>query len=618
MNRRSVVILAAIVAAAVSTDSLAYVPKSEVEGLQQKEFFSEDLYISSSNVQVDLAALREHSGATALTRFLNDYGSDFSFFMDPRSGTLTAVIGRVPLIPGSGVGNALKLEDLGREVGRSVAAVESDLVAELVRRFVVKNADVIGVDPGQLGSTRAVQVTDDLWHVRIPQQVEGIPVRHGHLVATISHGNLVLLGTETWGNVSLDTQPAITKTQAIANGYLHAGGKEDVDEAWQDPVLEIIPYAPQEQQDGTSFVGPVGAGYGHRLVWAFGFRRPPGLEAWEILVDAHSGKVISFEDKTLYADEQVVGGIYPLTATEICPTNETCGSMQPGYPMPFLYTGLPAPGDLTNSAGLYDYTGGTATFDLTGPFVSVDDTCGTISESTSTGPFDFGGINGDHDCTSAGSSPGNTAAARSCFYELNKIIELAKGWLPGNTWLQSSLPASVNINDTCNAGYSFGSVNFFKSGGGCRNTGEIAAVFDHEWGHGMDDNDSGGSFSTSSEAYADVAAIYRLHTSCVGHGFWHTQDKGCGTTSDGTGFNGNESRSGTHCDVDCSGVRDADWALHADGIPDTPQNFACVHCQTTSGGPCGGQVHCDAAPSRQAAWDFVARELQAPPFSTLR
>src|SRR6185436_13440161 len=100
------------------------------------------------------------------------------------------------------------------------------------------------------------------------------------------------------------------------------------------------------------------------------------------------------------------------------------------------------------------------------------------------------------------------------------------------------LTTNVNLNLTCNAFWSPGAqnVNFYRSGGGCRNTGEIAAVFDHEWGHGMDDNDAAGILSNSSEGYADVAAIYRLQASCVGHGFFQTTDHGCGPTSDGTGL----------------------------------------------------------------------------------
>uniref|UniRef100_UPI00325FA66F hypothetical protein n=1 Tax=Sphingomonas sp. TaxID=28214 RepID=UPI00325FA66F len=64
----------------------------------------------------------------------------------------------------------------------------------------------------------------------------------------------------------------------------------------------------------------------------------------------------------------------------------------------------------------------------------------------------------------------------------------------------------VNINQTCNAVWNGSAVNFYKSGGGCNNTGEIAGVFLHEWGHGLDQNDGGG-FDNPSEAYADVTSI---------------------------------------------------------------------------------------------------------------
>ena len=47
----------------------------------------------------------------------------------------------------------------------------------------------------------------------------------------------------------------------------------------------------------------------------------------------------------------------------------------------------------------------------------------------------------------------------------------------------------------------------------------------------------------------------------------------------------------------------------------TPKRLnVCTSCLTGSG-PCGRQVHCAAAPTRQAAWDLVARDLQQAPFS---
>ena len=60
-----------------------------------------------------------------------------------------------------------------------------------MRRFVEEHADVLGIDVAQLGAVRARPSNPDLWHVSIPQSLNGIPVRHGQLVAAISHGNLV-------------------------------------------------------------------------------------------------------------------------------------------------------------------------------------------------------------------------------------------------------------------------------------------------------------------------------------------------------------------------------------------------------------------------------------------
>jgi hypothetical protein len=288
--------------------------------------------------------------------------------------------------------------------------------------------------------------------------------------------------------------------------------------------------------------------------------------------------------------------------------------MQDRWPMPFADTGFVAPNNFTNSAGVYNYTSGTATTTLTGQYVNISDTCGNISNSSPNGNIALGGVNGNHDCVSGGGSPGNTPASRSAFYETNRIAELARGYLPGNGWLSAQLTANVNLNQTCNAFWNGVTINFYRSGGGCRNTGEIAAVFDHEWGHGLDDNDANGVISRSGEAYADIASIYRLEASCVGHGFFQTVNQGCGMTQDGTGFNNDEAQVGVHCDTDCSGVRDANSDLHNPPGPDTALGFVCNSCSVSSN-ICGRQTHCAGTPIRQMAWDLVARDLTSGPFN---
>ncbi len=587
--------------------------------LQSREFVAPELIVGSRNVPLAEIS-RELPNRGAWEAFEAEHaasGEALHVFIDPRSGAATNIMASTPLLPGDGRGNRVTLAELSARLGRAVTHVDAAVVAQAARRFVIERADLLGIDAAQLGTLRAAQVTDTLWQVGVSQALGGVSVRNARLVLTISHGNVVAVGTEEWGEVGIRTQPELGAEKALDAGFEYAGGRSLGDVLLQPPQLEILVAAPAAERAGEAYAGPPGRGYAHRLAWSFVFQRPPEDARWEVLVDARSGDVLAFQDTNDYIQRQLTGGVYPVTSTGVCPNNATCGTMQSQWPMPFADTGLAAPASFTNSAGIYDYAGLAPTTTLTGRFVDVSDSCGLLSASSATGDIDLGGTNGQHDCVTPGfGGAGNTPASRSAFYETNKLAEQARGFLPANAWLQSRLVANVNIALTCNAFWNGSTVNFYRSGGGCRNTGEIAAVFDHEWGHGLDDNDALGVLSNSSEAYADIAAIYRLQASCVGFGFFDASVAGsCGFTADGTGRNQNENQvGGLHCDLDCSGVRDADWDRHADHTPDTALGFVCGQCAAGTG-PCGRQVHCAAAPSRQAAWDLAARDLQAPPFS---
>jgi trimeric autotransporter adhesin len=597
-------------------------PKQASSHLDEKEFFRPELYISSSHVELQellpqLSNRAAWDGFLARNQGLNGE-SKFVVYLDHRSGVVSNLMGPVPMIPGKGVGNQVTLSSLSQRLGRQVADVDAAVVRDAVLAFVNENRAVLGIDVAQLGEARITQINPELWQIHIPQSLAGIPVRDARLAASISHGNMVVMGAETWGNVKLDVAPRIKAEVAVEAGFAHADGRAAHDLMVREPRLEIIPFAPPELQADEAFTGGVGKGYGHRLAWTFVFQRLPELAQWEAMVDAHTGEVMSFQDINRYADRQVTGGVYPVTSTGVCTVPAKCGVMQPGWPMPFANTGLAAPNNFADSAGVFDWVSGTTTTTLSGDFVRIADTCGAISLSSTTGNLALGGTNGQHDCQTPGvGGAGNTAASRTAFYEVNKLQEMARGWLPSNTWLlNTQLAANVNINSTCNAFWNGSSINFYRSGGGCRNTGELAGVFDHEWGHGMDDFDANGSLSSSSEGYADIAAIYRYQDSCVGHGFFMPPAGTCGLTADGTGRNANEAQQGAaHCATDCSGVRDADFRKHSPSTADTPLNFVCTSC-LTGPGPCGRQVHCSAAPTRQAAWDLVAFDLPAAGFSS--
>ena len=167
----------------------------------------------------------------------------------------------------------------------------------------------------------------------------------------------------------------------------------------------------------------------------------------------------------------------------------------------------------------------------------------------------FSGTRGEVDGNVVGGA-GNTHSSRTGFYELNKMMEIARSRLPGNTWLQGRLRANMNINNSCNAYWNGSTINFYRSGNGCGNTGEIAAIFDHEWGHGMDANDvKGGIASPSGEGIADLYSALRLGDSCIGRGF----------------FTNSKCSTGGKC-LYCTGVRDIDYEKKENKAPFTYKN----------------------------------------------
>ena len=103
-------------------------------------------------------------------------------------------------------------------------------------------------------------------------------------------------------------------------------------------------------------------------------------------------------------------------------------------------------------------------------------------------------------------------------------------------------------------------VNFFRSalGQGCANTGEIAAIFDHEWGHGVDNNGVDPSIANPGESIADMYAMLRGTSPASAEASSRTRPaavtatKCIGTPQDG-----------------CTGVRDIDFASHRCDLPHT-------------------------------------------------
>lgn len=509
---------------------------------------------------------------------------DWRAWVDLQTGRIVSTTGRgIAWIPGKG--NSLSPADLAARLG-VVGPLTLSGMEKISRTFLPVVTLFLGVDPEtlKLNLGRSGQLLPEVWSVDFDVKSDSELIEGARVVFRINHGNLVEIGTENLPSRGA-TAPAVqlSRERALEVVAQHIGGFTSDDTFIDQGNLHLIPI--------TVILSDVNSVRGLAHVWQFTFHRKGEIGNWRAWVDAANGRLLEFIDVNVY-EAQATGGVYansPATGPEIV--------------RPFPFVDLSAGGNTTysNSGGLYTFNGEALTSTLNGNYVKINDICGSISLITdASGNLAFGTSAGT-DCTTPGiGGAGNTHAAREQYYQVNRVKEMAHGWLPKNAWLQKKLTVNVNLNQTCNAYWFGGELNFFKSGGGCANSGEISGVSLHEFGHGLDENDDNGSVPEygTQEATGDFVAALALHDSCTGPGFYTTYCQGYGDA----------------CTA-CTGIRDIDWAKHASNTPHTVANYTQAFCPFPPEnykwyiGPCSREGHCESQIASEALWDFVNRDL---------
>ncbi len=507
--------------------------------------------------------------------------------LDRRGGRWGTLILARPLIPGKGRSNQLRWSQLGLAPPADRKALEQ-AAWQALADYLAANQTALAIRFGELSPEHRVTVHDDgeLVQIHVPRMVAGVPVRSSYLTAVIRYGNLVLLGAHGWGDVAVSPTPGLNAVEATAAARDFLLPIE-TGEPWDKPRLVLIPMARGHQPEKVT----VGEGYDYRLAWAL----RPQLEGesgrWEMLVDAHSGEVLAFEDTVHHATtRRETGGVYPLSNDGV----GADGTEQAGWPMPFDYLNYTGSRIAADSGGnLPLCADGDVSSSINGKYAVVwGNGCGLIT-LTSAGDLDYGTSTGT-DCSTPGvGDVGNTHAARTGYYELNRIMEQARGQLPANLWLQAQLRFLVNrTGTTCQATWDGSWVNFYQSDTSCANTGELAGVIDHEFGHGLDDNDANLFVSNPGEGIADLYAYLRTDASCIGRGFLLGSQ--CGGYGDA-------------CTA-CDGVRDIDYTARTSAAP---HDVTWIDANCGSGGstPCGGTTHCEGAVYAEAVYELINTDL---------
>ncbi len=507
----------------------------------------------------------------AFDEFAREAGGSWVAHVDLRTGRIANFEGSgLPWFAGHG-------NSLAVGAAPTLAALEAR-----ARAMAPALGKMLGFDPDalQLNAGRSGNPSPHVWFVDFDLLLGGHRVEGARVVFVVNSGNLISIGTENLPAAGASAPRVIYGLEKALEVLADHVGGFDLGETWVDAgSFHLLPTNVADDRFAEGF--EPGRGRDVTGVWQFVFRRAGEVGTFRGRVDAASGELLDFYDVNEYG--AVTGGVYQGDR----PAAERV------LPMPFADI---ATSTYTNSAGIFAGTSGTST--LNGQYVRVVDSCGAISKAADgSGNIAFGSSSGT-DCTTPGTGgAGNSHAARTQFYNLNRAKEVARGWLPSNSWINAKLTANVNLNQTCNAYWNGSSVNFFRSGGGCANTGELPGVALHEYGHGLDSNDGNGSSpeNGTGETYGDFTAALATHASCVGNGFLGSSN--CGGYGDA-------------CTA-CSGVRDIDWAKRVSNTPHTVANFTQSRCPSSPGyvGPCNREGHCESYIGSESLWDLAARDL---------
>jgi hypothetical protein len=497
--------------------------------------------------------------------FQLDHG-DWNAYLDARNGFVESAEGAG--IPWISAGKIADLSGLER----------------VARRFLADHPGLFGTDGKdlRLNIGRSGPASDSLWLIDFDVLRGDLAVEGARIVFRVGHGRLIQMGSERLPSTLTEAPPVrVTREAAYAKLSAYVGGFDrQVDRLVDRGSLHLLPIAVRDDRFAEGF--DFAKGYGLETVWQLSFRRKGAIGTWRVRVDATTGEIVEFLNTDL--DAAATGGVAPdsSSGTEIL------------RPMPFTDLGG---SQATNSAGMYSYSGSPVSSTFNGLFVGIAETCGGIlMSSNAAGDLPFGTTSAGNCATPGYGGSGNTRAARTSFYHVNRGKDMARGWLPGNAWLNSQVVVSVNNSDACNGYWNGNRILLYNAvPGACGASGEEPGFILHEFGHGVDQNDGNGLDLANTEAYADVTAALTLHNSCVAPGF---RAANCNSYGD-------------PCTA-CTGLRDVDWGRHASAAPHTVANYDQIRCGTSGSGPCGGEPHCEASVPSEAIWDFANRDQPGP------
>lgn len=395
---------------------------------------------------------------------------------DPATGVPSRIWGPGIVVPGS--------------------CASAKTAAAFAKAFLARHVALLA--PGSAASDFMLvsnDLDDGMRTLGFVQHAGGLVVLGGQVSFRFKHDRLFMIGSE-----------ALPHAHAAMGGTVAQSIARAEAEAWL--LSDLATTAAADTSVEGPFVLPLITGSSaprFRTVLRVTVHTTP-LGKWHVYVDARNGAPVAREQTLRFATAQV---------------NYNVPLRRPGTPRfdyPAIHTSMTIGGTnvVSDAQGIISWSNGSsASAGVSGPFIDVNNSAGSEASTTlmvSDGAAAVWTPQGEY-----------TDAQVTTFVHGNQVKAYVRGFadLP---YVDELLPANVNINDSCNAFYNGSSINFFRATSGCGNTGRIADVVYHEFGHALHDNgiiDGVGAFDgAASEGLSDYLAATITGDPAMGRGFF--------------------------------------------------------------------------------------------------
>ena len=361
---------------------------------------------------------------------------------------------------------------------------------EAALQAVESRADVFGVSMNDVRVNRkATHVDQEDQSVSLHVYREGLPIQDAGITLRFKFGHLTSIKSETFSEAVI-APSLVANTADIAMKALNSSGYVATGSKWR--------------------VVPTNAGYS--LVKVDEFIVAGADAPWVVQVNKVSGELYDVRSKNFNLRGRAVATAYPRFH----------GDRMKETPLP--HSSISNASSRANERGEFqssDDFSAPKMEGLSGQYVMVKNESGNDLSATASKSGNQWNLKFDIEATDT-AWDNNDMAQAMVYISTNQVISAAKKFIQP-TWFNAPITANVNHSKHCNAYWDGETINFFTAGEydgkTCANTGMIADVVYHEWGHGLDDNTGGIEDGALSEGFGDALAALFTDDAKVGIDF---------------------------------------------------------------------------------------------------